>query len=71
MADPYRFFRIEAIELTDAIEAGLLELERGEGSLGAACRCVSFICSPFRIPPHRSQLPDCARHSPLSAIPGQ
>lgn len=40
MADPYRFFRIEAIELTDAIEAGLLELERGEGSLGAALAAV-------------------------------
>lgn len=40
MADPYRFFRIEAVELTDALEAGLLELDRGEGSAPAAVAAV-------------------------------
>lgn len=29
MADPYRYFRVEAAELTEALQAGLLELEAG------------------------------------------
>lgn len=40
MADPYRFFRIEAVELTDALEAGLLTLDRGEGPAQAALAAV-------------------------------
>ncbi len=39
MADPYRYFRIEAAELTEALQAGLLELEQG-GNVQAALSAV-------------------------------
>ncbi len=29
MADPYRYFRVEAAEILEQLQKGLLELERG------------------------------------------
>ena len=54
--DPYKYFRIEARQLTDSFGQGLLELERnGSGgeivtALEANALDVGVICPPARIP---------------------